>query len=76
MYLFQSTPPWTSTIPPFIAILCLARVATLKAIQQLGYDGAWFDSYSPSTVANDAGAGGEKVAFWNFDTNQHYTVSD
>ena len=46
---------------------------TVAAVQQLGYDGAWFDSYSPSPVKNGAGAGGEKVSIWNRRTGRPFT---
>ena len=46
---------------------------TVGAVQQLGFDGAWFDSYSPSEVANGADPGGLKVSIWNLATGRPYT---
>jgi hypothetical protein len=46
---------------------------TVDAVQQLKYDGAWFDSYSPSEVANGADPGGLKVSIWNPSTQRPYT---
>ena len=42
-------------------------------VQQLGYDGAWFDSFSPSEVANGADPGGLKVSIWNPAEGRPYT---
>jgi hypothetical protein len=49
---------------------------TVDAIQQLGYDGAWVDSFSPSEIRNGAGVGGEKVSVWNLNATRPYTPQE
>ena len=46
---------------------------TVDAVVQLGYNGSWFDSYSPSAISNNAGYGGEKVSIWNVGAARPYT---
>ena len=49
---------------------------TVDAVTQLGYDGAWIDSFSPSEVRNGADPAGNKVTVWNPVTNRPYTAKE
>lgn len=49
---------------------------TIDAVTQLNYDGGWFDSFTPSNVANGADVGGLKVSLWNTHTNRPYTPAE
>jgi len=49
---------------------------TVDAVDQLGYDGAWFDSFSPSEVRNGADPAGNKVSVWNPATQARYTLQE
>ena len=49
---------------------------TVDSVEQLGYDGAWFDSFSPSEVRNGADPAGNKVSAWNPVTSAPYTPQE
>ena len=49
---------------------------TVDAVQQLGYDGAWFDSFTPSEVKNGADTQGNKVSVWNVAAQRTYTRAE
>ena len=53
----------------------LARF-TVDAVTQLGYDGAWIDSFSPTEVRNGADTAGNKVSVWNPANQRPYTPQE
>eukprot|EP00039_Didymoeca_costata_P025303 m.12887 g.12887 ORF g.12887 m.12887 type:complete len:1151 (-) comp4749_c0_seq1:169-3621(-) len=48
---------------------------TVDAVKQLGYNGAWVDSFSPSEFKNNADPDGNKVAVWDVVNGERYTAS-
>ena len=49
---------------------------TADAVEQLGYDGAWFDSFSPSEIRNGADPEGNKVSVWDVTAGRPYTRAE
>ena len=49
---------------------------TADAVEQLGYDGAWFDSFSPSEIRNGADPEGNKVSVWDVAAGRPYTRAE
>ena len=83
--IYKSTPVWDGAkasgklvyqadYRSFYAWSSLANF-TVDAVRQLGYDGAWFDSWAPDDVANGADPAGNKVAVWDVANGRRYTLA-